>query len=359
MASHQAFQSDAVLWGVISISLISMLSLSGAAILPLIKGSKRSRWMHMFIALAVATLSSDAFLHILPQILGVHGHGKGRHGEHGAIQKNLSGTHSDGHHVLEGSSQEHDHEHEHEHEHGHDGDKEVLIKLSVVLFAVYVLYVVEFVAKWGVSRKSRKVHDHDSVSGSSQNAWQDVEKTSVKIIGEEDAPCTSLAKEPIVFCGLRSAACMILFGDAVHNFIDGVAVGASFALSSRLGLTTSIAVICHELPHEIGDFAVLLESGLSVRKALSLNLLSALTAFGGLFVGLAAISVENAVEWLLALTAGMFLYVAWLDMLVHLRAEVSREDPWFVTLILQSIGFISGFILIFLIGWFEDDILSM
>ncbi|VDK77034.1 unnamed protein product [Anisakis simplex] len=118
---------------------------------------------------------------------------------------------------------------------------------------------------------------------------------------EEDAPCTSLAKEPIVFCGLRSAACMILFGDAVHNFIDGVAVGASFALSSRLGLTTS-------------DFAVLLESGLSVRKALSLNLLSALTAFGGLFVGLAAISVENAVEWLLALTAGMFLYVAWLDM---------------------------------------------
>ncbi|VDK37589.1 unnamed protein product, partial [Anisakis simplex] len=70
---------------------------------------------------------------------------------------------------------------------------------------------------------------------------------------EEDAPCTSLAKEPIVFCGLRSAACMILFGDAVHNFIDGVAVGASFAISSRLGLTTSIAVICHELPHEIGN----------------------------------------------------------------------------------------------------------
>lgn len=63
-----------------------------------------------------------------------------------------------------------------------------------------------------------------------------------------------------------------------------------------------------------GDFAVLLEGGLSVRRALMMNLFSALTAFGGLFVGLAAINIENAVEWLLALTAGMFLYVAWLDM---------------------------------------------
>uniref|UniRef100_A0A914R5J0 Uncharacterized protein n=1 Tax=Parascaris equorum TaxID=6256 RepID=A0A914R5J0_PAREQ len=110
-------------------------------------------------------------------------------------------------------------------------------------------------------------------------------------------------------------AVLILFGDGVHNFIDGIAIGASFAVSARLGLTTSIAVICHELPQEIGDFAVLLEGGLSVRRALIMNLFSALTAFGGLFVGLAAINIENAVEWLLALTAGMFLYVAWLNMI--------------------------------------------
>lgn len=63
-----------------------------------------------------------------------------------------------------------------------------------------------------------------------------------------------------------------------------------------------------------GDFAVLLETGLSVARAMILNFLSALTAFGGLFVGLAAINIDSAVEILLAVTAGMFLYVAWLDM---------------------------------------------
>ncbi|VDM47570.1 unnamed protein product [Toxocara canis] len=170
---------------------------------------------------------------------------------------------------------------------------------------------------------------------------------------------SGLSNDPVVFCGLRSTAVMILFGDGVHNFIDGVAVGASFAVSPRLGLTTSIAVVCHELPHEVGDFAVLLESGLSVCRALVLNLLSALTAFAGLFVGLASINIESALEWLLALIAGMFLYVAWLDMLVHLRAEVTNTDPWYLTLILQSFGFIGGFIIIFVIGWFEDDILAL
>ncbi|EFO12416.1 hypothetical protein LOAG_16118, partial [Loa loa] len=109
-------------------------------------------------------------------------------------------------------------------------------------------------------------------------------------------------------CGLKSAAFVIIFGDAIHNFIDGIAIGASFAISNQVGIATSIAVVCHELPHELGDFAVLIESGLSIRRAMFLNFLSSLTAYGGLFLGLAAISVDSAVEILLAITAGMFLY---------------------------------------------------
>ncbi|VDM17540.1 unnamed protein product, partial [Wuchereria bancrofti] len=125
---------------------------------------------------------------------------------------------------------------------------------------------------------------------------------------------TGIAEEPVVMCGLKSAAFVIIFGDAIHNFIDGIAVGASFVISNPVGIATSIAVACHELPHELGDFAVLIESGLSIPRAMFLNFLSSLTAFAGLFVGLAAISVDSAVEILLAITAGMFLYVAWLDM---------------------------------------------
>lgn len=358
MVLDSPFRLDAVIWGVVSIALISFLSLSGAAILPLINGTSRRRWMNIFIALAVATLSSDAFLHILPQVLGIHGdhvHSEG----HISITTTIDSEAADlGNSSIIDDDNSHELEKDHEEEHSLS-EKEVLMKMSAVLLAVYVLYVVEFIASRGVPKRCQKVHDHDTASNNSHSAWVDVEKPAEHIMNAREKISSSLSSEPILFCGLRSTAVMILFGDGVHNFIDGIAIGASFAVSAHLGLTTSIAVICHELPQEIGDFAVLLEGGLSVRRALMMNLFSALTAFGGLFVGLAAINIENAVEWLLALTAGMFLYVAWLDMLVHLREEVADTDPWYLTLALQSIGFIGGFIIIFVIGWFEEDILTL
>lgn len=61
-----------------------------------------------------------------------------------------------------------------------------------------------------------------------------------------------IADEPVVMCGLKSAAFVIIFGDAIHNFIDGITVGASFAISNQVGIATSVAVACHELPHELG-----------------------------------------------------------------------------------------------------------
>ncbi|EYC14530.1 hypothetical protein Y032_0040g262 [Ancylostoma ceylanicum] len=112
----------------------------------------------------------------------------------------------------------------------------------------------------------------------------------------------------------NSRALVILLGDGVHNFVDGIAIGASFSHSTQLGIVTSIAVICHELPHELGDLAVLLDSGLSMQKALLLNLLSALTAFIGLYVSILIGESKEVQMWLLAITAGMFLYVAWIDM---------------------------------------------
>ena len=78
---------------------------------------------------------------------------------------------------------------------------------------------------------------------------------------------------------------MILVGDGIHNFVDGIAIAAAFSASLRTGLSTSIAILLHELPHELGDFAIFIASGIGYRKALLLNLLSALTAFIGFFLG--------------------------------------------------------------------------
>ena len=90
---------------------------------------------------------------------------------------------------------------------------------------------------------------------------------------------------PPPFTGIPSVSMLVLVGDGIHNFADGIAIGAAFRSSLTIGATTSVAVLLHELPHEFGDFAIFVASGLSVKKALTLNLLSALSAYLGLFLG--------------------------------------------------------------------------
>ncbi|HEU4581290.1 MAG TPA: ZIP family metal transporter [Polyangiaceae bacterium] len=116
-----------------------------------------------------------------------------------------------------------------------------------------------------------------------------------------------------------------VLGDAVHNFIDGVLLGASYLISPALGVSTTLAVFCHELPQEIGDFAVLLHSGLSVRKAVAVNVASAGTAVLGT---LTSLIVGEAVgrglsDLLVPVTAGGFVYLAAADLIPELQKDGS------------------------------------
>ena len=112
----------------------------------------------------------------------------------------------------------------------------------------------------------------------------------------------------------------VLVGDGLHNFLDGVLIASAFMASIPVGIATTLAVLFHEIPQELGDFGVLLHSGFSRTKALYFNFISALAAVaGGLVAYLALNSVQNMIPYVVAVGAGGFLYIALTDLFAELK----------------------------------------
>jgi len=113
---------------------------------------------------------------------------------------------------------------------------------------------------------------------------------------------------------------LLLFTDGFHNLIDGIIIGVSFLVSIPIGIATTIAVVLHEIPQEIGDFAVLIHSGYDKKKALWLNFLSALAAIIGLIIALIFGNIaETFTLWVLPIAAGGFIYIAVADLIPELQ----------------------------------------
>ncbi len=130
---------------------------------------------------------------------------------------------------------------------------------------------------------------------------------------------------------------LMLFSDGVHNFIDGVIIGTSFLISLPLGMATTLAVILHEIPQEIGDFAVLIHAGYTRARALWLNFLSALASVLGVLVAFALGEVsETFINFILPLAAGGFIYIAVADLMpeLHKTKKVSQSALQLIALIL-------------------------
>jgi len=113
---------------------------------------------------------------------------------------------------------------------------------------------------------------------------------------------------------------MNIFGDAMHNFIDGILIGVSYAVSIPLGMATTVAVLLHEIPQEIGDFGILIHGGLTVKKALLFNFASSLTSIVGVALALSiGATMEGVVLYFLPMTAGGFIYIAGSDLIPELH----------------------------------------
>jgi zinc and cadmium transporter len=139
---------------------------------------------------------------------------------------------------------------------------------------------------------------------------------------------------------LHPVVTMNLVGDGVHNTMDGMIIGASFLVNRTIGITTTLAVILHEIPQEIGDFGILVHGGLTPKKALTYNFLSAIFAILGTILSLIiGPYVKNYATFLLPITAGGFIYMAGSDLIpeLHLEVEVLTSLLQFI-LILLGIG---------------------
>ncbi|OIO15092.1 ZIP family metal transporter [Candidatus Gottesmanbacteria bacterium CG11_big_fil_rev_8_21_14_0_20_37_11] len=152
-------------------------------------------------------------------------------------------------------------------------------------------------------------------------------------------------------CDVHTFGYMNLFGDAVHNFIDGLVIAATFLTDIRLGIITSFAIALHEIPQEIGDFGVLLYSGFSRKKALFANFLVALTAvFGGIIGYFLSFQIENMTSYLLPFTAGGFIYIAASDLMPEIRKETSLRKS------MLSFGvFLVGIAIMFLVKFIGHE----
>ncbi len=127
--------------------------------------------------------------------------------------------------------------------------------------------------------------------------------------------------------GKRPVAALNLIGDGAHNLIDGLIIGASFIASPMLGLTTTLAVLLHELPQELGDFGVLVHGGLSHRKALGFNFLSSLCAVAGALASLLlGPNLAGYSDAMLPVTAGGFIYLAGSTLIPDLLSHVEPRD---------------------------------
>jgi zinc and cadmium transporter len=144
-------------------------------------------------------------------------------------------------------------------------------------------------------------------------------------------------------CKVHAFAYTNLIGGSLHNFIDGLIVSAAYLTNISLGITTTLAIILHEIPHELGDFSVLVYGGFKKGKALFFNFLSALASVLGALIGYFFYSSINKI-YLLPIAAGSFIYIATTDLIPELHKKVKISES-----VLQFIFIIIGLALMWLL----------
>ncbi|XP_028269397.1 metal cation symporter ZIP14 isoform X2 [Parambassis ranga] len=346
--------TDAEVWGFsfLCVTVINAFSLTGVFIVPLMKTRYMKHALTFFIALAIGTLLSTAILQLMPEAFGF------------------------------------------------DPMVDFYVSKSAVVFGgFYLFFFTEKVLKVLLKQKDGS-HGHSHYSGEKRYSAPDGDveegekeklqqngEASSLALGKVDAGEGELMLSPaqtpqdsqspnsggrsgsgggcywlkgMAYSDIGTLAWMITLSDGLHNFIDGLAIGASFTASVFQGVSTSVAILCEEFPHELGDFVILLNAGMSIQQALFFNFLSACCCYLGMGFGILA-GNSFSPNWIFALAGGMFLYIALADMFPEMN-EVSREEEdaggssFLLTFAIQNAGLLTGFSIMLLLTIYSGQI---
>ncbi|XP_039279832.1 zinc transporter ZIP6 [Nilaparvata lugens] len=285
-----------IVWtlALLSVFVISLAGLIGISLVPFLQRFFFEEILGFLMALAVGTLCGDALLHLLPHAFQMH----------------------------------------------EDEDpNNVTYRAAIVFLSILIFFVIgNFMHSHG--------HTHEESSNNTELALNAMK-------GEESG---QFLESSHTHAGARSnmnVAYMVIMGDGLHNLTDGLAIGAAFAGDVVSGITTAIAVLTHELPHELGDFAVLLKTGMTVKQAVFYNIVSSVMSLIGVVIGLMLTNLAYASSWIYSITAGVFLYIA----LVNLVPELKKStENTLSSLSINVAGLIAGAGIMFLIAIYEHDL---
>ncbi|XP_033734016.1 zinc transporter ZIP14-like [Pecten maximus] len=292
--------SSAEAWGfgIISASVIVFISNIGVFFKPCMKTAGFQRIMYFCVALAVGTLGATGLLVLIPESLGIAG-------DDGPVPQ-------------------------------------YKWKLITAIGGIYVFYLIERCISWRAKLKKKNKEISLSESETLQN--NNVHSHSH---GDDG--------------GVATVAWTLLLGDALHNFSDGLAMGAAYTENVALGISVSLAVLTEELPHELGDIAILLHSGMTIKRALFLNFLAAVVIYLGLIIGIVVGENTDANTYIFAFAGGLFVYIALADMIPEMNnqamdAEKLGQDSTGIVFFLQNLGLLVGFAIVILIATLGGNI---
>ncbi|KAH3816536.1 hypothetical protein DPMN_118053 [Dreissena polymorpha] len=391
-------QIPAKVWGFscIAVVIISLVGLLGVAVIPVMQKVFYNHLLQILVALAVGALAGDALLHLLPHAMaggheGEKGHDHSSHGnvesrahDLGPIYKGLCGLLGIFFFFIiervftivtetKRKKQKREYMKVPKDDEEHVGERVATTDMCDAM-------LISIQPKSGYKDDADSEHcrisfeNSPSVTHEHTVTEHNLTERETNVDGDENATIIHDGNDAYkhsdghghshvangIPTSVTAVAMMVIMGDGVHNFCDGLAIGAAFASSIAGGFSTTIAVFCHELPHEIGDFAMLLRAGMSVKQAVFYNCVSSILCFIGMVVGVAIGNIEGASMWIFTVVAGMFLYISLVDMLPEVSSVENKkgENPFF-NLLLQFLGMFLGGGIMFVIAIYEDDLKTL